>query len=98
MTFAQRMKPSESGAVVQTFLAIRRERSVVETNGCSDLYVVTAWMTCEYVSSKATRDEGRTDSPQEQHGKHRLVDHLLHEGGEYLGTKGVGHRKADGDS
>lgn len=61
MTFAQRIKPSQSGAVVQTFLAIRRERSVVETNGCSDLYVVTAWMTCRSRASDSELDERRVE-------------------------------------
>jgi hypothetical protein len=39
------MKPSHNCGIVQIFLVIRRERSVVDTNGCRDLYVVTAIIT-----------------------------------------------------
>ena len=46
MSFAQRMKPSQSGGFVQIFFVISRESSVVETKPRSERYVVTAWMTC----------------------------------------------------
>ena len=45
MSFAQRMKPSQSGGFVQIFFVISRESSVVETKPRSERYVVTAWMT-----------------------------------------------------
>lgn len=45
MTFAQCIKPSQRGGLVQIFLVIKREKSVVDTNPTKDLYVVTAWIT-----------------------------------------------------
>lgn len=42
INFAQRMKPSQSGATVQIFFVMSRVRSVLDTKGTSDRYVETA--------------------------------------------------------